>query len=139
MADPDNPYHIGAPSNGDLWVMHVRPGDRVKQNEEICNISIMKQEKAILAPMDGTVKRVLKTADYTKDRKMVGVKAGELLVELGEPVDACPTCRAEIVAADFQFCPHCGQKLAKSLIKSKIPIFGMYSIRLFAQAPSRGE
>ena len=24
-ADPNNPYQVGAPSNGDLWVMYVRP------------------------------------------------------------------------------------------------------------------
>jgi pyruvate carboxylase len=111
MGDPDNPYHVMAPSNGDLWVMQVRPGDRVKVGEEICNIAIMKQEKAVLAPRDGIVKRVLKTADYEKDRKMVPVKAGELLVELEPPTDTCPTCRNEVMSGEYVFCPRCGQKL----------------------------
>ncbi len=113
MADPDNPHHVGAPSHGDLWVMHVRPGDQVKAGEELFNISIMKQEKAVLAPMEGVVRRVLKTADYQNDRKVVPVRAGELLVELGDPIDTCPTCRNEVPHHEYHFCPHCGQKLTK--------------------------
>ncbi len=111
MGDPSNPLHVTAPSNGDLWVMHVRPGDRVSAGEELFNISIMKQEKAILSPSDGVVRRVLKTADYEKDRKMVPVKAGELLVELGPMTAKCPTCANESPSDDFPFCPFCGQKL----------------------------
>ncbi|MEM9424386.1 MAG: pyruvate carboxylase, partial [Spirochaetota bacterium] len=45
QANPDNPYHIGATSNGDLWVVHVSEGEVVKKGQELCNISIMKQEK----------------------------------------------------------------------------------------------
>ena len=41
MADPSNIYHVAAPSNGDMWVMHVQPGDFVKKGEELFNISIM--------------------------------------------------------------------------------------------------
>lgn len=110
MADPDNPCHLSSPSNGDLWVTHVREGDFVKTGEEVFNISIMKQEKAILSPMDGRVKRVLKSAQYQKDRKMVPVKDGELIVEL-EPASAnrCPVCGAP-VQEDFLFCPACGKK-----------------------------
>lgn len=112
FADPGDPHHVGAPSHGDLWVMHVRPGDRVKANEELFSISVMKQERAVLAPMDGVVRRVLRTADYAKDHKMVSVRAGELLVELGDPVDTCPTCRADLPHDGYRFCPHCGQKLS---------------------------
>jgi pyruvate carboxylase len=111
MADSKNEYHIGSPSNGDLWVMHVRAGDHVKLGEEICNISIMKQEKSVYAPAAGMVKRVLKNANYQEDKIMVPVKEGELLVELG-PVEACcPTCKAPVAGADFKFCPSCGQKI----------------------------
>ncbi|MHC1701610.1 MAG: pyruvate carboxylase [Humidesulfovibrio sp.] len=111
MADSKNEYHIGSPSNGDLWVMHVRAGDHVKVGEEICNISIMKQEKSVYAPTSGMVKRVLKNANYQEDKVMVPVKEGELLVELG-PVEACcPTCKAPVAGADFKFCPSCGQKI----------------------------
>jgi pyruvate carboxylase len=111
MADPNNPWHIAAPSNGDLWVMHVGPGSRVREGEEVCNIAIMKQEKALTAPRDGMVKRVLKTADYAKDRKMVGVKMGELLVELAPPMAACSACGNQLSAENFRFCPHCGVKM----------------------------
>jgi pyruvate carboxylase len=88
MADPSNPGHVAAPSNGDLWIMHVKQGQKVTRGEEIFNLSIMKQEKAVLAPISGTVARVLKNADYTNDRKMVPVKEGELLVEI-TPLPAC--------------------------------------------------
>jgi len=112
MADPDNKYHVPAPSNGDLWIVHVKPGDLVKKDEEIFNVSIMKQEKAVVAPMDGVVKRVLKTANFEKDRKMISVKSGELLVELAQAADRCPTCRADIPSAENKFCHECGQKLS---------------------------
>ncbi|MBI5520808.1 MAG: pyruvate carboxylase [Desulfovibrio sp.] len=111
MADPKNVYHIGSPSNGDLWVMHVRVGDTVKKGEEILNISIMKQEKSVYAPVSGVVKRVLKNANYQEDKIMVPVKEGELLVELGPAQAGCPTCKAPLASEDFRFCPVCGQKI----------------------------
>ncbi|MEF2229526.1 MAG: pyruvate carboxylase [Pseudodesulfovibrio sp.] len=111
MADPANQYHVGSPSNGDLWVMHVRPGDVVKAGEELFNISIMKQEKSVLAPMDGMVRRVLKAANFTEDKKMVPVVEGELLVELGPAAGVCPTCKTEMPGVSANFCPNCGQKI----------------------------
>jgi pyruvate carboxylase len=111
MADARNPYHVGSPSSGDLWVVHVKPGDMVKKGEELFNISIMKQEKSILAPVDGMVGRVLKFADYQEDKKMVPVKEGELLVELVPAPRKCPTCSAPVTRDDFKFCPSCGQKV----------------------------
>jgi len=111
MADLKNEYHIASPSNGDLWVMHVRAGDHVKQGEEICNISIMKQEKSVYAAKAGMVKRVLKNANYQEDKIMVPVKEGELLVELGPVESCCPTCKAPVGSADYKFCPGCGQKI----------------------------
>lgn len=111
-ADPENPYHVGSPSNGDLWVMYVHPGDVVTEGEELFNISIMKQEKAVLAPMDSIVKRVLKIADYRHDKKMIPVKEGELIVELAPIPKLCANeaCKKPLTQADFAFCPHCGQK-----------------------------
>lgn len=111
MADPKNEFHIGSPSNGDLWVMHVRAGDVVKKGEEIFNISIMKQEKSVYAPVAGVVKRVLKSANYQEDKIMVPVKEGELLVELGPMQKGCPTCKAPLMNEDFLYCPKCGQKI----------------------------
>ncbi|MDD3313299.1 pyruvate carboxylase [Pseudodesulfovibrio sp.] len=111
MADPSNPFQVGSPSNGDLWVMHVRPGDMVKTGEELFNISIMKQEKSVLAPMDGMVRRVLKSANFTEDKKMVPVVEGELLVELGPAAGICPTCKTEMPFERANFCPNCGQKI----------------------------
>lgn len=110
-ADPANPYHIGSPSAGDLWIMHVKAGDMVKKGEEVCNVSIMKQEKAVLAPIDARVKRVLKTADYECDKIMVPVKERELLIELEPPRKLCSTCKQPAAVENGQFCAFCGQKM----------------------------
>ncbi len=112
MADPNNECHVAAPSTGDLWVMYVAPGDMVKKGEEIFNISIMKQEKAVLAPCDGVVKRVLKTADFKENKQMVPVKEGELIVELGPVASCCANdkCGKPLPSEGYSFCPHCGKK-----------------------------
>lgn len=114
-ADPANPQQIGAPSNGDLWVMYVHPGDIVKAGEELFNVSIMKQEKAVLAPMDGIVKRVLKTADYRESKQMVSVREGELIVELGPVPRVChnEACGRPILMEGIEYCPYCGDRLQK--------------------------
>jgi pyruvate carboxylase len=111
MADRENPLHIASPSGGDLWVMHVKPGQLVRKGEELFNITIMKQEKAVLSPMDGLVRRVLKFADYLEDKKMVPVKEGELLVELAPISATCPGCSTPVSGQDARYCAECGQKL----------------------------
>ncbi len=113
MADQGNPLHVAAPSNGDLWVVHVRPGDIVKAGQELFNISIMKQEKAVLTPIDGMVKRVLKSADYKATRKMIPVREGELIVELTQMPRTCsnPVCAKPLPSMTLHYCPWCGQKL----------------------------
>lgn len=108
IADRNNPWHVASPSTGDLWVMYVKPGDIVKKGEELFNITIMKQEKAVLAPGDGVVQRVFKTADYKQDKQMVSVREGELLVELGPVPKTCSNCEAPLKDDTFKFCPECG-------------------------------
>jgi len=112
-ADPANPFHVPAPSNGDLWIMYVHPGDMVKKGEELFNISIMKQEKAVLAPVDGIVLRILKTADYKETRQMVSVRENELIVELGPVPRICSNeaCARPITLEGTAFCPYCGGAL----------------------------
>jgi pyruvate carboxylase len=112
-ADPANPFHVPAPSNGDLWIMYVRPGDIVKKGEELFNISIMKQEKAVLAPLDGVVLRVVKTADYKETRQMTSVQENELIVELGPIPRMCSNeaCARPIALEGTAFCPYCGVAL----------------------------
>ncbi len=112
MADKDNPFHIAAPSNGDLWIVYVNPYDLVKKGEELFNISIMKQEKAILSPVDGIVKRVLKFADYKENKKMLPVLAGELIIELGPVPKKCTHCHEPVHGDNFKFCPECGEILS---------------------------
>ncbi|WP_045216907.1 pyruvate carboxylase [Desulfonatronovibrio magnus] len=111
MADPKDIYQIGAPNNCDLWVMHVKPGDKVKKGEELFNISIMKQEKAVTSPVDGIVRRVLKFADYQEDKIMVPVQEGELLIELGPVPNTCTGCGGHIVLEECKFCPECGNRV----------------------------
>ncbi len=113
-ANPDNLYEVGAPSSGDLWIMHAEVGKIVRKGEELFNISIMKQEKSVLAPVDGVVLRVLKTADYTHNKEMVPVREGELLVELGPVPKTCPfaACGKPIPMEDMVFCPYCGGDLS---------------------------
>ncbi|ACV67982.1 pyruvate carboxylase [Desulfohalobium retbaense] len=111
-ADPNDPYQVAAPSNGDLWVMHVQPGEQVRKGEELFNISIMKQEKAVVAPIDGIVERVVKTADYMDDKKMVPVKEGELLVVLAPPKRTCLECGEPFPKENCTFCPSCGTRCA---------------------------
>ena len=111
---PATPTRWLAPSSGDLWVMYVKPGDLVKKGEEMFNISIMKQEKAVYSPVDGSVKRVLKTANFQDDRKMVPVVSGELLVELGPVSKVCSKCKEPICPErTYQYCPlwFAGRKL----------------------------
>ena len=112
MADRDNPDHVGSPSTGDLWVMYVKPGDIVKKGEEMFNITIMKQEKAFQAPHDGIVERVLKTADFKSDKKMVPVREGELLVVLGPVPNKCPGCKTPLKEETYRFCPACGHPIS---------------------------
>ena len=114
MADPANKMHVAAPSNGDLWVMYVHPGDVVKAGEELFNVSIMKQEKAVLAPVDGMVKRVLKTADFKENKQMVSVREGELIVELGPVPRVCgnEACGQPIPMDNIAFCPYCGARVS---------------------------
>jgi pyruvate carboxylase len=112
MADSNNAYHVASPSNGDLWVMYASAGDFVKTGEEIFNISIMKQEKAVAAPVDGVVKRVLKTANYKENKKMVPVTEGELLVELGPAPNICHHCQKPVAVEEFNYCPFCGAMAA---------------------------
>jgi pyruvate carboxylase len=111
MADENDPCQVGSPSKGDLWIMYVKPGDVVKKGEELFNITIMKQEKAVLSPMDGVVQRVLKVADFKHDKKMAPVREGELLVVLGPPMEKCGKCEAPVKDSGFAFCPQCGSAL----------------------------
>ncbi|MEW5801097.1 MAG: pyruvate carboxylase [bacterium] len=112
MADKNNPCHVASPSNGDLWIMYVNAGDTVKKGEELFNITIMKQEKAVLSPMDGVVRRILKFANYKEDKKMVPVREGELIVELGPISLVCKGCSSPVTGEGFKFCPNCGKNLA---------------------------
>ncbi|MEW6077341.1 MAG: pyruvate carboxylase [Thermodesulfobacteriota bacterium] len=111
MADRKNPFHVASPSTGDLWVMYVKPGDTVVKGEELFNITIMKQEKAVLSPVDGMVERVLKTADFKHDKNMVPVREGELLVVLAPVPRRCDQCQSPVKDDAFSFCPSCGAGL----------------------------
>lgn len=118
MADACNLCHIAAPSNGDLWVMYANEGDPVHKGQELFNISIMKQEKAVCSPVDGIVKRVLKTANYQETKKMIPVVNGELLVEVSPASNTCTTCKSPIDIDHQKFCPICGNKICDCIEKN---------------------
>lgn len=111
MAEAGNPFHVASPRKAELWIVHVQPGDIVKTGQELFNVSIMKQEKAVLAPCEGMVRRVLKSADFKKTRVMVPVEEGELIVELAPVPKRCPECGSAVSDEKANFCPHCGFKL----------------------------
>ncbi len=112
MADPNNIYQVAAPSNGDLWVVYFNVGDIVEKGQELFNVSIMKQEKAVHAPCSGIVSRVAKSANYKKTRKMLPVKEGELIIELAPIPRLCSNedCQKPL-QLDMLFCPHCGKNV----------------------------
>jgi pyruvate carboxylase len=111
MAQDGNPLHVAAPTNGDLWVMYVKEGDVVQAGQELFNISIMKQEKAVRSKVPGLVKAIHKTADFQSTKQMVPVRAGELIVELGPVPPACPECGKYHPMDNLRFCPFCGQPM----------------------------
>jgi pyruvate carboxylase len=110
MANLDNPYHIAAPFDADLWKVNKKQGDPVRAGEEVLNLSVMKTECGVTASVDGVVKRVVTFADYKTDKKMVPVKKGQLLMELGPVMEQCRNCKAEIID-DYDFCPKCGTEV----------------------------
>jgi pyruvate carboxylase len=110
MADTKNVFHIAAPFDSDLWIVHKKEGEPVRAGEEVLNLSLMKTEYAVTSPVDGVVKRVVAFADYKADKKMVSVKKGALLMELASPRERCKNCDAEI-EEDYKFCPTCGCNL----------------------------
>ncbi|MBR4741704.1 MAG: zinc-ribbon domain-containing protein, partial [Desulfovibrio sp.] len=61
----------------------------------------------------GIVKRVLKTANFKEDKKMIPVVEGELIVELGPVPKLCPNeaCGHAIPGDNVNFCPYCGTKI----------------------------
>ncbi|MDR1546098.1 MAG: pyruvate carboxylase [Deltaproteobacteria bacterium] len=107
----DDPCLVRAPMNGDLWVMYVREGDVVAQGQELFNISIMKQEKAVVAKTAGVVKKIRKTADFQHTKQMTPVRAGEIIVELAPAPTLCRSCGKAQPAEDLSFCPYCGRSL----------------------------
>ena len=102
---------MASPRKADLWIVHVAEGDIVKAGQELFNVSIMKQEKAVCAAVDGIVKRVLKRADFAQTRRMVPVEEGELIVELAPVPKRCTACGTPAVSRDSLFCSVCGARL----------------------------
>ncbi|MDR0356653.1 MAG: pyruvate carboxylase [Deltaproteobacteria bacterium] len=113
-ASSADPHLVAAPMNGDLWVMYVKEGDLVNPGQELFNISIMKQEKAVTAKISAMVKKIHKTADFKHTKQMVPVSAGELIVELCPVPARCDECQKALPAPGLSFCPFCGAVLAEA-------------------------
>ena len=110
MADKDNPYHIAAPFNADLWIVYKKAGDSVQAGEKVLSLTLMKIEYGVASSVDGAVKQVLVFADYKSDKKMLPVLQGQLLIELAPPYECCPRCKAELNKED-KFCSKCGREI----------------------------
>ncbi|AMQ74309.1 MULTISPECIES: acetyl-CoA carboxylase biotin carboxyl carrier protein subunit [Bacillus] len=60
---------------GNLWKIHVKPGDVIEEGQEVAILESMKMEIPIIADAAGTVKEVKKSeGDFTDE--------GEVLIEL---------------------------------------------------------
>ncbi|MEC1339100.1 acetyl-CoA carboxylase biotin carboxyl carrier protein subunit [Bacillus velezensis] len=60
---------------GNLWKIHVKPGDAIEEGQEVAILESMKMEIPIIADAAGTVKEVKKSeGDFTDE--------GEVLIEL---------------------------------------------------------
>ncbi|MDR3204152.1 MAG: pyruvate carboxylase [Deltaproteobacteria bacterium] len=105
---PNDVYHVLSPMNGDLWVTYVKEGDLVAPGQELFNISIMKQEKAVHSKVAAMVKKIHKTADFQNTKQMSPVRAGELIVELCPIPSRCQACQEPLPMAGLRFCPFCG-------------------------------
>ncbi|TDT71991.1 pyruvate carboxylase [Hypnocyclicus thermotrophus] len=75
IADPNNPFEIGASIPGTITKILVKEGDTVEENQSLIVIEAMKMETNITAKSAGVVDRIL-----IKEGKQV--KSGELLIEL---------------------------------------------------------
>jgi pyruvate carboxylase len=77
MADTSNPLEIGASIPGKVVKILVKPGDRVRVNQEVAVIEAMKMETNVVSYTEGTVKSIV-----VKEGQLV--KSGELLIILEE-------------------------------------------------------
>jgi len=75
MADLTNPLEIGASIPGKVIKILVKPGDKVRVNQEIAIIEAMKMETSVVSLVEGTVESIA-----VKEGQMV--KSGELLITL---------------------------------------------------------
>jgi urea carboxylase len=73
---------VEAPLGGNIWKIHVRPGDRVERGAVIAAIEAMKTECAVPSPATGTVRAV-----YVRERQEIapGMPIIALEPESGSP------------------------------------------------------
>jgi pyruvate carboxylase len=74
-ADKSNAQHIGAPLQGMLSKLMIKPGETVKKAQPLFVIEAMKMETTISAPANGTVKEIALTEGAL-------VNTGDLVLEL---------------------------------------------------------
>lgn len=65
---------ITAPLDGNVFQIHIRPGDRVEEDEEILVIEAMKMETPLFAPCDGVVKEIrVKEGDQVTENGVLAI------------------------------------------------------------------
>lgn len=65
---------ITAPLDGNVFQIHIRPGDRVEEDEEVLVIEAMKMETPLFAPCDGVVKEIrVKEGDQVTENGVLAI------------------------------------------------------------------
>ncbi|MBQ9931006.1 MAG: biotin/lipoyl-binding protein, partial [Firmicutes bacterium] len=75
MIDPEDKSHVGASIPGAVSKIHVKPGDRVEENQVLAVIEAMKMETAVTARIAGIVDQILVEEGDA-------VKGGQLLLTI---------------------------------------------------------
>ena len=75
VADPADPFQVGASIQGMVSRLNVKPGDEVKTNQVIAVIEAMKMETVVVSRVDGVIDEIL--VDIGQP-----VKAGELIIRM---------------------------------------------------------
>jgi len=103
---------VAAPSNGDLWVVHVQPGDFVKRGEELFNIYDHEARRRPCSPpgtawscASSRTPTTARTSAWSRSRRASCSSSSAPVPRL------CSACRHPVTRDEYKFCPFCSQNL----------------------------
>ncbi len=65
---------ILAPLSGKIIKMHIEPGKKIEEDDEVLIIEAMKMETPVFAPCDGTIKEIkVKEGDSVEEDDLIAV------------------------------------------------------------------